>query len=182
MKVIELECSACKSKFEKPMTEYRRRIKLGKTNFYCSLSCGAKTDKNINMISELSKPHRFKGGENKMVTEEQRIRSSMREFAKRVRNRKKKFFEELDIEKLVEIWENQKGKCRYTNVDLILQHEPNYKTISNNYKASIDRIDSSKPYSIDNIQFVSFTVNSMKGAMTDDEVYEFLSIVKKIYK
>jgi hypothetical protein len=180
MKTIELECSTCKSKFEKPINEYRRRVKLAKTNFYCSLSCGAKTEKNLKMIHTAGAPHQFTGGWNKMVTEEQKIRSSMREFAKRVRNRKKKFFEELDIEKLVEIWENQKGKCKYTNVDLVLQHEPNYKTISNNYKASIDRIDSSKPYSIDNIQFVSFTVNSMKGAMTDDEVYEFLNIVKNI--
>jgi hypothetical protein len=180
MKIIELECSTCKSKFEKPMNEYRRRIKLGKTDFYCSLSCGAKSDTNLKMIHKAGVPHRFIGGWNKFVTEEQKVRSSMREFAKRVRNRKKKFFEELDIEKLVEIWENQKGKCRITKVDLVLQHEPEYKTISNNYKASIDRINSSKPYSIDNIQFISFTCNSMKSNMTDDGVYEFLNIVKNI--
>jgi hypothetical protein len=182
MKLIELECSTCKRKFEKPMNEYRRRIKLGKTDFYCSISCGAKSDTNLQMIHKVSVPYRFKGGENKMVTEEQKVRSSMKEFAKRVRNRKKKFFEELDIEKLVEIWEDQKGKCRITNVNLVLQHQPNYKTISNNYKASIDRIDSSKPYSIDNIQFISFTCNSMKSNMTNDEVYEFLYIVKNIKK
>lgn len=180
MKIIELECSTCKSKFEKPMNEYRRKVKLGKTNFYCSLSCGGKSNLNIKMITEAGKNTYFKGGENRFVTEEQKVRSSMREFAKRVRNRKKKFFEELDIEKLVEIWENQKGKCRITKVNLVLQHEPEYKTISNNYKASIDRIDSSKPYSIDNIQFVSYSVNNLKHTMTDDAVYEFFDIVKSI--
>lgn len=180
MKTIELECSTCKSKFEKPMSEYRRRVKMGKTNFYCSLSCGANSSQNIEMIIKAGVVNHFKGGENKLVTEEQKLKSSMREFAKRVRNRKKKFFEELDIEKLIEMWENQKGKCKITNVDLVLHHEPNYKTISNNYKASIDRIDSSKPYSIENIQFVSYSINNLKHTMTDDEVYEFLNIVKKL--
>jgi hypothetical protein len=181
MKVIELECTTCKGKFNKPMNEYRRRVKLGKVNFYCSLSCGAKSDINLKMISEVAKPFYFKGGENKLVTEHQRIRSSMKEFAKRVRYRKSKFIEELDIDKLVEMWILQNGKCKFTNVKLVLPHEDTYKTTSNNYKASIDRIDSSKPYSLDNIQFVSFTVNNLKATMNDDSVFQFFDIVTKCY-
>ena len=178
MKTKELECVTCKTKFEKPMNEYRRRVKLGKTEFYCSLSCGAKSDKNLKMIHKAGAPHQFKGGENKFITEEQKIKSSMRDFAKRVRARKAKFVEELDLDKLVEIWNSQNGKCKFTNVDLVLQHQPEYKTISNNYKASIDRIDSSKPYSIDNIQFVSLTANTLKGNMLDEEVFEFFEIIR----
>lgn len=178
MKTKELECVTCKTKFEKPMNEYRRRVKLGKTEFYCSLSCGAKSDKNLKMIHKAGAPHQFKGGENKFTTEEQKIKSSMRDFAKRVRARKAKFVEELDLDKLVEIWNSQTGKCKFTNVDLVLQHQPEYKTISNNYKASIDRIDSSKPYSIDNIQFVSLTANTLKGNMLDEEVFEFFEIIR----
>jgi hypothetical protein len=178
MKTKELECVTCKTKFEKPMNEYKRRIKLGKTDFYCSLSCGAKSDKNLKMISKAGAPHHFKGGENKLTTEEQKIKSSMRDFAKRVRARKAKFVEELDLDRLVEVWNSQNGKCKFTNVDLILQYQPEYKTISNNYKASIDRIDSSKPYSIDNIQFISYSCNSLKHDMTDEEVKEFFNIIQ----
>lgn len=177
MKTKVLECATCKTEFEKPMNEYRRRIKLGKTDFYCSLSCSGKSPKNLNMIYEASIPHQFVGGENKLLTEEDKLKSSMREFARRVKNRKKKFFEELDIEKMVEIWNHQNGKCIFTGVDLVLPRDDRYKTISNNYKASIDRIDSSKPYTIDNIQFVSFTVNNLKSDMNEGGVEEFFNII-----
>jgi hypothetical protein len=178
MKTKVLECVTCKTEFEKPMNEYRRRVKLGKTDFYCSLSCSGKSPKNLNMIYAASIPTHFKGGENKLVTEEQKLKSSMRDFAKRVRNRKKKFFEELDIEKMIEIWNSQNGKCRFTGVDLVLPHEEKYKSTSHNYKASIDRIDSSNPYTIDNIQFVSYSVNNLKHTMNESEVIEFFNIIK----
>lgn len=177
MKTKVLECSNCKTEFEKPMNEYRRRVKLGKTNFYCSLSCSGKSSQNIEMIVKAGEGTYFKGGENKLVTEEQKLKSSMRDFAKRVRNRKNKFFEELDIEKMVEIWNHQSGKCKYTNVDLVLPRDDRYKTTSNNYKASIDRIDSSKPYTIDNIQFVSYSVNNLKNNMTEAGIEEFFNII-----
>ena len=178
MKTKVLECATCKTEFEKPMNEYRRRLKLGKTDFYCSLSCSGKSPKNMKMFYEIGVPYQFNGGENKLVTEEQKLKSSMRDFAKRARNRKKKFFEELDIEKMIEIWNSQNGKCKFTGVDLVLPHEENYKSTSNNYKASIDRIDSSKPYTIDNIQFVSYSVNNLKNTMTEAEVKEFFNIIK----
>jgi hypothetical protein len=177
MKKIKLECCTCKCSFEKPINEYNRRIKMGKTLFYCSLSCGAKSEKNLKMIQTSGLPYHFKGGENKLVTEDQKILSSMKEFAKRVRYRKKKFVDDLDIYDMMDIWKAQNGKCKFTNVDLILPYKTEYKTTSNNYKASIDRIDSSKPYLIENIQFVSLTVNTMKGNMADSEVYDFFNIV-----
>ena len=179
MKIKVLECSTCKSKFEKPMNEYKRRVKMGKTNFYCSLSCGKKTKSNIEMLNSVGKSTWFIGGENKLLTEEQKLYSSMKEFARRAKNRKNKFFEELDIEKMIEIWKYQNGKCRFTNVDLILPRDDRYKSTSNNYKASIDRIDSSKGYSIDNIQFVSYSINNLKNTMNENEVEEFFKIIKK---
>ena len=178
MKTKVLECATCKAEFEKPINEYRRRVKLGKTDFYCSLSCSGKATKNIKMIINLGKNNHFKGGENKLVTEDDKIKSSMKEFARRVKNRKTKFVEELNIEKMVEVWNSQNGKCKFTNVDLVLPHTIEYKTTSNNYKASIDRIDSSKPYTIDNIQFVSYTVNNLKSNMSEELVYDFFNIIR----
>jgi len=179
MKTKVLECATCKSTFEKPMNEYKRRIKLGKTKFYCSLSCSGRSSENIKMMYEVGKPYWLSGGENQLITEEDKLYSSMREFARRVKNRKSKFFKELDIEKMAEIWKSQKGKCKLTNVDLVLPRDDNYKSASNNYKASIDRIDSSKPYTIDNIQFISFTCNNMKSNMTENEVKEFFKIINE---
>lgn len=179
MKTIIVKCKVCGNSFDKPKNEYNRRIKLGKTDFYCSLNCSGNRDDNKSMLLEFGKNYLFKGGENKCKTEEQKLKSSMRNFAKRVRARKSKFVEELDLDKMIEIWNYQNGKCKFTNVDLVLQHRPEYKTISNNYKASIDRIDSSKPYTIDNIQFISLTVNNLKSSMLEKEVFEFFEIIKK---
>ena len=179
MKTIKVKCKCCGNLFDKPKNEYNRRIKLGKTDFYCSLVCSGNRNENIERIIKLSKPYHFRGGENKFITEEQRLKASMREFAKRVRARKSKFVEELDLDKLIEIWNYQNGKCAFTNVDLVLQHRPEYKTISNNYKASIDRIDSTKPYTIDNIQFISLTANNLKSNMLENEVFEFFDIISK---
>jgi len=178
MKTIKVKCKICNVYFEKPKNEYNRRIKLGKTDFYCSLKCSGNRDSNIEMIKLSANPYRFKGGENKLITKEQKIKSSMRDFAKRVRARKSKFVEELDLDKLVEIWNYQNGKCKLTNIGLVLQYQSEYKTISSNYKASIDRIDSSKPYTIDNIQFISLTANNLKSNMSDEEVFEFFNIIK----
>jgi hypothetical protein len=178
MKTINCKCPTCNTSFDKELKEYNRQIKNGRTIFYCSLSCGAKTDKNINMIRENGKPYYFKGGENAHTTETQKLKASMRDFAKRVRARKTKFVEELDLDRLIEIWNSQNGRCVYSKVQLILQHHPDYKTTSNNYKASIDRIDSTKPYIIDNIQFVSYTVNSLKSNMNVSEVNEFFNIIR----
>lgn len=179
MKTIKVKCKCCDNLFDKPKNEYNRRIKLGKTDFYCSLVCSGNSNENVERLKSIAKPHLFKGGENKFTTEAQRIKSSMREFAKRVRARKSKFVEELDLDKLIEIWNYQNGKCKFTNVDLVLQHQPEYKTISNNYKASIDRIDSTKPYTIDNIQFISLTANNLKSNMLENEVFEFFDIITK---
>ena len=42
MKTTTIICSWCGKKSEKPTSEIKRRLKLGKTNFFCNTSCGAK--------------------------------------------------------------------------------------------------------------------------------------------
>ena len=43
--------------------------------------------------------------------------------------------------------------------------------------ASLDRIDSSLPYEVGNIQFVSRTLNYAKNSMSHDEFEEFLDLL-----
>jgi hypothetical protein len=180
MKTIQCKCSECGAQFTKELKEYNRQLKKGRTKFYCSLRCSGSRSENISMIRENSKPYHFKGGEKRHITVEQKLKSSMREFSKRVRARKSKFVGELDLDSMVNKWNNQKGLCAITNVKLILQYDDSYKTTSNNYKASIDRIDSSKPYTIDNIQFVSLSVNNLKSNMASVELSEFIQIIKNL--
>lgn len=177
MKVVKCICDICGKEFEKPQNEYNRRTKLGKTKLYCSLICSGKRKENFERLKDISKFTRFKGGENKLTNTDDVLLSGLKEFSRRVR-RRKQFAEELKPIELLEIWKKQNGKCTLTKVDLILPNDFRYKTTNNNYKASIDRIDSKKPYTIDNVQFLSATANYLKQDMNVEDVNEFFSIVK----
>ena len=65
----------------------------------------------------------------------------------------------------------QNNKCVYTNKELIWEY-------NNNDKPSIDRINSNKGYTIDNIQLVTKIVNQMKSDLNENS---FLEIIKNIY-
>jgi len=181
MSNIKLICGICQSEFEYYKGEYNRQIKRGRSVFYCSLKCSSKREDNINRIKKLGR--KFIGGENKLNSEEDFIKSSMNEFLRRVRNRIKAKSEKngesnLTIDHLVEVWNKQKGCCAYTGVKLVLPSYKNYKLVNYNYKASLDRIDSSKTYTIGNIQFVSYTMNNLKSNMDDEDLKEFFTIIK----
>lgn len=67
--------------------------------------------------------------------------------------------------------ERQKGICPYTGWILELPHHRN--KIRNPKIASLDRIDSSKGYVIENLQFVSMMANFAKNNFTEDEMQYF---------
>jgi hypothetical protein len=102
-----------------------------------------------------------------------------RYFHKNIRNRRMRNgdFREIHITKedLMVVWNEQGGICPYSGIKLVLpdssvgwgEYVPSYK------KASLDRIDSSKGYSIDNIQFVSQIANLAKNVMSHEEMVEF---------
>lgn len=62
---------------------------------------------------------------------------------------------DLTIEFLYEIWDIQKGNCFYTGIPMTLEsNNPN--------KVSLDRIDSSRPYTKDNVVLTRYIINRMK--------------------
>ena len=85
----------------------------------------------------------------------------------------------LSVEDLKSIWEKQKGKCAYTNIALTLPigfKKPNPKV--SYLMASVDRIDSSKPYQKNNIQFVSRNINYAKNNLSHEEMINFFNLIK----
>ena len=180
MKTIKLKCSNCGLEFEKELKEYKRQIKNGRHKFYCTLSCSKKTEENKTILEKALEinPKKFIGGENKILSEEGKILRAMKEFTRRIR-RRKKFEYEINPNDLFKIWIEQEGKCPYTKVSLVLPFNENYDLVSKNYKASLDRKNSRKPYSIDNVQFVSISVNFLKNDMSDNEIIEFFELLKK---
>ena len=86
----------------------------------------------------------------------------------------------IDSNDIFKLYEEQKGRCFYTNLELTHNKIPNLsKTtkIGNPRNISIDRTDSSKGYTIDNIKLVCAQVNIMKWNLLEKS---FLQIIDDI--
>lgn len=77
---------------------------------------------------------------------------------------------EITIEEIWELFKKQNSKCAMTNLDICF---------GKNQTASLDRIDSSKSYTIDNVQWVHKDVNYMK---MDFSIERFLFLCNLITK
>lgn len=76
---------------------------------------------------------------------------------------------DLTIDFLVELWESQGGLCALTGRELEI------RSTNERWKqdlVSLDRVDSSKGYTTDNVWLVSQPVNYSKGVQTVDEFVE----------
>lgn len=101
------------------------------------------------------------------------------EVKKRAKKKKIDFdLSEEFIKELLEIKQN--NKCSVTNCDIkIKKRNVNsllYET------ASLDRIDSSKGYLKDNVQWVMLGINYMKLDFSIDELHKTLDLIQKNYK
>lgn len=87
----------------------------------------------------------------------------------------------ITIEDLQSQWTKQTGKCVYTGRALLFNSKAfkTQKATKDFHFASLDRIDSSKGYIVDNIQWVCQSVNIAKQRLSHSE---FLRLISDIYK
>lgn len=71
----------------------------------------------------------------------------------------------LTPEDLTQIWEQQEGKCAYSNV-LMTYHRDGISKVDLN--ASLDRKDPERGYTLDNVHLVCNRVNTMKHTLGED--------------
>jgi len=91
-----------------------------------------------------------------------------------------KYEGDLTIEDVYNKWIEQDKKCALTGIDLSFQGEGRWTENGNytkKYDISLDRIDSSKGYTADNIQLVHKDINQMKH--TFDQSY-FIKMCKMV--
>jgi len=74
----------------------------------------------------------------------------------------------LTNEQLFVLWEQQRGKCAISGV-MMTHHLGGHGQIRD-MNASIDRIDSSKGYTIENVQLVTTRVNAIKGDLSHSDL------------
>lgn len=74
------------------------------------------------------------------------------------------------------LWDKQEGKCAVTG--LAMQHTARVgRTVPpNDFKASIDRIDSEKGYTPDNVRLVCWFINDWKKNRSDDTLLQLIKI------
>jgi hypothetical protein len=79
----------------------------------------------------------------------------------------------ITLHDLEQQWNQQKGLCKYSNTILTLPKNTRDKT----FNASLDRIDSSKGYQVDNIQWVTKEINLMKMNLTEPRFLELCKVI-----
>lgn len=80
----------------------------------------------------------------------------------------------VTIEEMWDLYVSQGKKCALTGLNIVMAKKHNYKEQT----ASLDRIDSSKGYTKNNIQWVHKKINMMKRDLTD---YEFINWCGLVY-
>jgi len=80
---------------------------------------------------------------------------------------------EISIEEAWALFLKQGRKCALSGIDLVFKSPDIKKT------ASLNRIDSSKGYTLDNIQWVHKRVNLMKMSLSQEEFIYFCNKISK---
>ena len=78
----------------------------------------------------------------------------------------------LTLDDVADVMDKQGGKCAYTGVDISFTRG-SYRGV----EASIDRIDSARPYERGNIQIVCKSVNWMKHKLSHSKFLELCKLV-----
>lgn len=172
---IDLRCETCGIIFKRRLAEVNRNRKIGR-RIFCSLRCENMTIHNIpdNIDRYPIKDH---AGNKKDAY------SNYRYIWRIARNRARSTNREFTItlDDLKDLAEKQKFKCVYSGVPLVFNNGTKSKS-DPMHTASLDRIDSSKGYTKDNIQFVSCTANYAKNSITHDQMVEFCRNIVKLWE
>lgn len=108
-------------------------------------------------------------------------RDVSKEMIRNTRSRAKRKGLEFNLtrEYIVELNKAQDGKCVYTGIELDWEvgNYPGKQRVCTPERASVDRIDPNKGYTVDNIQLVCDFVNRIKAWYSDGDIYKFCTLV-----
>ena len=164
------QCSKCKC--TKPYTEFPKTRTNKDGHSYLCTDCNRASSKKYR---ELNKDRYYENQKRRRLDEGVFVS----QLFYNIKTRAKKKGLEVDItrEYLLETLRATDYKCTVTGVEFNRYSSGRNK--ANAFKASIDRIDSSKGYTKDNIRWVCWAVNQMKADRTDEE---FKFWVETLYK
>lgn len=176
--IVICENPQCGKEFTKPLAEFKRSEKLGRQHF-CCLSCYGKCKGVAQLEGKRTTAHLKKGTEKDEFSP---FRHPLKIIRKSVKQRK--INSSVTLQDLKQIWDEQGGICPYTGWELVLLPcTTDYQSLPlTTNRASVDRIDSAKGYSLDNIQFVAVMANLAKHCFRETELLEFCQAVYQNYQ
>jgi len=170
-------CQNCGIEFEKPMSEITRNDRLNRPNFCCRSCVGKHNSKNFG--DPKSRPGAYQHHGGRQEDKYTKFRYHFRTIHNRSIEREIEMT--ITIDDLIDQWNIQKGICEFTGVQLILS---SYSKIKKDpiFSASVDRIESSKGYSKNNIRWVSRSINWMKNEMSDEMTWKLCRLISENMK
>lgn len=175
VKTIELECEVCKLSFIRRLAEHTRNLKKNRRTV-CSLKCnGVLCRYNIPEIYRQGRPENLRKGSS--ADEFSPFRNLLKNMKMRERKQPIKKVVDVTLIDLKELWDKQNGTCPYTGWKLILPINTAQWLERSPDRASVDRIDSNKGYTKDNIQIVSLIYQQAKSNWLDENVLNFCKSV-----
>lgn len=176
--MIKLSCTSCSKVFDRCLSEHKRNVKDGMKPF-CSRRCSHIHKWNY-PLDWKPKP-RGRGYRGVLRDGFAPFRNIMKSMAVRVKARPWKAGD-VDLAYLKELWERQDGICPYTGWKMKIDETTKHTLPLTPDRASLDRIDSCKPYEKGNVVFVSWMWQCAKNKFTPDEVLDFCRSVTKNYE
>jgi YHS domain-containing protein len=178
---INLTCRNCRKPITKETKEYRRQIRRGKENFFCSGSCAASFGHKTGSYNYVTAYERLATYSGPRAKRKPDALSPYRWFARCIRRRGKgnsRKTTNLTPQDLKELFEAQEGICPLTGWRLNLPVSSNgWEENRHPRNASIDRINPEKGYIRGNVRFVSYIANIARNTYGDDTLYDFCKSV-----
>lgn len=88
----------------------------------------------------------------------------------------------VSIEYLAKLFEKQNGKCALSGLEITTPITWKDGRRRKDYNASLDRIDSSKPYIENNVQWVTKEINMMKQQFNQERFLDLCSTISQYNK
>jgi hypothetical protein len=103
----------------------------------------------------------------KQMSKEDFIKGKFKELARNAKTRNIQV--NITYNDIIDLYAKQNGKCALTDIELTFdKYTSNDPRKINKNNISVDRIDSKKPYSKDNIQLITAQLNQMKWDVHND--------------
>jgi len=135
--------------------------------------CAVITTNKFKIILELDKHFGYKYETPKLSENE--IKFIDYKYTNTIHNAKKRNLDvKITRDDIINQYNKQKGRCNLTNVKLTFDKQ-------SNSDLSIDRIDSSKGYTMNNIQLISNTANKSKSDINDSMFFEWITKIRLFY-